>query len=132
MGITINLDGVETDRGPQYLREGTFNVKIIEANATVASTGTPQLFLRLECIDGDDKGSVATDYIAVTENTRWHVKRVFDAVRLDVPPGDFDLEPEPFLNKLCTITIRKEEFEGKDRHRVKNYAPYSKDGEYGF
>lgn len=108
MGIKMNLSGVEAWSANTVLSPGSHTVKVIDAKEGAASTGTPQIELTLEAIDGLEVGGTIRDWIAVTERSLGRVAQIMDAFRMGIPEGDFTLEASSFMGKTARIIVRSE------------------------
>lgn len=108
MGIKVNLSGVEAWSGSTVLSPGSHNVRVTEAREATAGTGTPQIELSMEAIDGAEAGGAIRDWIAVTERSLGRVRMIMEAFRIQIPDGDFELSAQSFVGKTARIVVRSE------------------------
>jgi hypothetical protein len=122
-----DLSGVPNEETPATLiAPGIYEVLVTNAEEGQASTGTPSVELDLEIMSsGDWKGRTQKDWIYITERALWRVRMVLDALQIEVPEGEFDLQPAQLVNRRCEITIDHETYEGKIKARVKRYERVS-------
>lgn len=125
MGIPINMNGVKAWEPGAVLSPGTHVVKVTEAKEEPASTGTPQIVLKMEAVAGDEIGGTISDWMTVTYNSRGRVLMIMQAFQVQVPEGDFNLEASWFVGHHAQITVRQEPSRKDPSKTFNSVAAYS-------
>lgn len=97
--IVVNRSG-----HPGPLHPGTYRARIVRAYERVASTGTPQLVVELEAIEGADQGKVVRGYIALTPASVW-VLDYFAKAAFPEVQGDLEFEPRDLPGRELKIKV---------------------------
>ena len=85
--MTITLPLQQQDH-PGYLGDGTHHVRITSARESVAKTGTEQLVIELEAVDGPNAGKIARAWLSLTQSATPFLAYFANAV---FPDSDADL-----------------------------------------
>ena len=121
--VTIDLSGIE---GRVLLPEEDYLVTIDEITE---KDGTEATFLewKFKTIDDDKK----LNDVTVTYNTSlapqslWNLRNLLEAIGVDIPDNEFDLELDEITGEEVVITIGHEKYEGRNVMKVTDF--YSTD-----
>lgn len=124
-----DLSDVSSEETPVTLvPPGTYEVLVTDAEEGRSSTGKPCIELSLEIMSsGDFRGRTLKDWVYITEAALWRVRMLLDGLQVEVPEGEFDLEPSKLINRRCEISVEHEVYDNKVKVRVRRYEPV--DGE---
>jgi hypothetical protein len=121
MTLELDLTGVEAWEGGAILPPGTYTVEVDDAKEGTSTGGHPQLELQLRAIGGDQAGGEIRDWIIVTPQSAGRVKQMLSALEVAGLDGKVRFEASDLVGKRCKIVVRTEQYDGKDRSRVKAY-----------
>lgn len=126
-GIEMDFTGVEAAKPYEVVPPGKYLAVVREAEKTVAGTGTPGFKLEFEIVGGDYAGGSFRDRIYITQQAMPFVRQKLEALGVQIPAGPFRLTEQMLVGKRATLTVREEEYEGRDGPaktlRVKAYEP---------
>lgn len=124
MPITLNLNGVEAWKGGAMLPVGTHSVRCIDAEEGRSKGGHYELHLTWEAPSGEHAGGQIQDWVQVTETTYGKVRQLLEACQVQVPAGEFSLEPKMLLGTTCSVVVReKAKPDGMLRAEIVAYNP---------
>ena len=123
MGRKMKLDftGVES-----YLRasEGVHVCKIATADEKPSQSGNDMIVVAFEVIKGDDKGARVYENYSLMDTALWKLKGLLQAIGMKAD-GKVQLDLDKLVGKICQVTVKHEEYEGKTRARVDSTNKYS-------
>ena len=96
--------------------EGTFRAKVIEKELREAKSGTPQVVITFEVVDGEHAGETIRDYAALSEKALPYTvakMRACGWTGVDVSAL------ESLGSKECQIVVATDVYNGESRMRVK-------------
>jgi hypothetical protein len=125
--VKINLDGVEAWKGGMLLPPGVHAVEITDAEEKTSSNGTPQAEFEFRAIGGDHDGGTIRDWLTLTPEAFGRVRQFLEAVRYQIPPGEFEMPTAQLKGRQCVIVVRNELYQGQERTKVKAYQPLQGD-----
>ena len=96
--------------------EGTYRAKVIEKELTEAKTGTPQVAITYEVVDGEHAGETIRDYAALSEAA---LKYTVEKMRACGWQGVDVSNLETLGSKECQIVVKSEVYNGESRLRVR-------------
>lgn len=106
MALTIPpLDGVSPAGDFTPLEPGWYNVRVENAEETVASTGTPGVKLEFSVIDGEFAGRKVFDRMWISPAALGFVVQKLQAMQYPIPAGEFDLEPIELIGRRCAVKV---------------------------
>ena len=119
--MKLDFTGVES-----YLRasEGVHVCKIATADEKTSSGGNEMIVVAYEVIKGDDKGARVYENYPLIDTALWKLKGLLQAIGMKAD-GKVQLDLDKLIGKVCQITVKHEEYEGKTRARVDSIAKYS-------
>ncbi len=134
--MKINLSEAEQETPATIITPGDYQVIVTDAEEGESSKGTPCITVTLELLDGGEfKGRTLRDWLYTTPKAIWRVGELMHALGLEVPQGDFDLNPAQLIGRQAKATVSHEVWEGKVKTRLGDYrrveeeiAPPASDG----
>ena len=124
MSIPVNFNGVEPQEGGQGgapLPDGDYIVRIDKATEIQGRTnGTPGIECTMVVLVGDHKNRLLWDTVWITPKTLGMVRHKLDVMGIPVTDGPFSIEPDHFLGRRVTATVRQETYEHQGDTRTKN------------
>jgi hypothetical protein len=115
-GISVDLTGVET--GMKAIPEGTYSVKITEAELSKSQSGNPMVKVVFEVTEGKNKGAKLFENVSLQPQALFKLKSILLAVGYDIPDGAFDLDVNDLLDLECQVEVAHEKYEGKNKARI--------------
>lgn len=126
--ISIDLTGVET--GVKAIPEGTYSVKVAEAELTESqSSGAPMLKIVFEVTEGKHKGSKLFENVSLQPQALFKLKSLLTALGYDIPEGAFDLDTADLIDLECEVEVAHEKYEGRNRARIVEFIGEESDDE---
>ena len=119
--MKINLQGVEAWKGSGLLPPGTHTVEITSAQEKTSGGGKPQVEVELRAIGGEFDGGTIRDWITITEAAFGRVRQFLEAVRYEIPDGEFEMPVTELVGRQCSIVVREEPYDGDMKSKVKAY-----------
>ena len=122
MGQKLKLDftGVESF---QRVAEGLHTVKVASAEVKQSQGGNDMIVVAFEVTKGVDKGGRVYDNFVLTDTALWKLKGFLQAIGMKAD-GKVQLDVDKLLNKVCTINVQHEEYDGKLRARVESIMKF--------
>lgn len=124
--MKISLDGVEAWKGGGVLPPGTYSVEITSAEEKTSGGGNPQVEVELRAIGGEFDGGTIRDWLTITEAAFGRIRQFLEAVKYDIPAGEFDMPVSGLVGRQCQILVREEPYDGNMKSKVKAYEPLVK------
>jgi hypothetical protein len=118
-GISVDLTGVET--GVKAIPEGTYSVKVAEAEIVESQSGNPMVKIVFEVTEGKQKGSKLFENVSLQPQALFKLKALLLALGYDIPDGAFDLDVTELLDLECEVEVAHEKYEGKNRAKIVEY-----------
>jgi hypothetical protein len=123
----VNFGNGEPPQEYLPLPPGTYECRLAEVKERLTQRGDEMWQLRFVVRSGEHAGHYIWDTLFFSEAALTRVKRLCESVGVDAS-GEMDLTPEPFIGKLCNVTVRIERGNGKGgplRNKVTflGYAP---------
>lgn len=116
MALTIPpLDGVTPSSGDfTPLPDDWYNVRVENAEETVASTGTPGFKLELAVTDGPYAGRKIFDRMWVSPAALGFVVDRLQAMGYPIPAGEFELDPIELIGRRCAVRVTTRTYQKND------------------
>lgn len=110
-----NLDGVSPAGGDfEPLEDGWYNVRVIEVEEVMASTGTPGMKVTLQVQDGPHAQRKIFDRIWVSEAGAGFLRQKLESLGMKIPSGSFSLEPASLQGRRCAVKTTQRAYTKKD------------------
>ena len=119
--MKVNLDGVEAWKGGGLLPPGTHHVEITDATEKTSTGGNPQVEVELRAVGGEYDGGTLRDWLTLTPEAMGRVRQFLEAVRYEIPAGEFDMPVTQLVGRQCQIVVREELYNGETKTKVKAY-----------
>lgn len=103
----INLDGVEAWSGAAILPPGRHRVRIDGADEG-EKNGHPVVELQMSAESGQLSGYGCRDWIHITPNTLGRVKQFLEAVKVEIPQGDFEMPTSKLPGRQVCVLLKEE------------------------
>lgn len=92
------------------LPEGNYPVTVINAEETVAKTGTPGVVLELEVQSGKHQGRKVWDRLWLTPKAKWRVRDVFGALGLDLDALGDEVSETVLIGRRAVVLVAHEQY----------------------
>jgi hypothetical protein len=104
---------------PAPIKAGVYKVKIANVNdQRLTSSGDPMWSLRLEVVDGDDKGHVIWDNLVFNKGGMGRVKMLYKQLGY-VTEGPFkELKPDDLLRGVLFCNVILREYQGQFQNAI--------------
>lgn len=117
MGINVNMDGVEAASGWEPIPDGQYTVVVSDWDDTIppSRNGDPGVKLTLKVINPPKhEGHQFFDRWYFGAKSLPFIRQRLEALRVAIPSGGFDIEPEMVIGKAAIVTMRAEPYEGRN------------------
>lgn len=124
--LTVDFSGVESGGAPR-LPEGDYIAKVKSVNKTTAeSSGATMLKWEWEITEGKHKGKVIRDNTVLTPKALWRLKKVLEALGVEVPDSALKLNLKSYVGETCGITIVDgEPYQGRIKSEIGDFIDES-------
>ena len=112
--MKLDFTGVETFNMPA---EGVHKVKIEKIEETVSQGGNDMFKVTFVVIAGASKGCKVTENYPLVDTALWKLKGLLEAIGMKAD-GRVQIDLDKMEGKTLELTVKYEEYEGKDRARV--------------
>lgn len=68
-------------------------------------------------------GGVLYYVTSLSENSLWNLRSLLDALQVDIPDEDTEIDPSDYEGLPLMVNVEKETFEGKKRPRIVDFWP---------
>lgn len=116
--VRLDLSDIET-RG-RFTEEGDYPLRVVEVTQEEGDKG-PYLNWKIECREGEAEGALVYNNTSLTPQSLWNVRAMLEAIGVDIPDSEFDLDLEELAGKDFEGTIELETYEGKKRPRLSDF-----------
>jgi hypothetical protein len=120
--ITVNFKGVEA-RGV-LLPEGEYPTEVTDCTQEDGSNA-PYLKWEFTITAGQFKGRKAWTNTSLAPQALWNLRGLLEAMGVEIPDSEYDIDLSECIGSNVNIVIGHEEYEGRDRARVNDYAAYN-------
>lgn len=112
--MKLDFTGVETFNMPA---EGVHKVKIEKIEETVSQGGNDMFKVTFVVIAGASKGCKVIENYPLVDTALWKLKGLLEAIGMKAD-GRVQIDLDKMEGKTLELTVKYEEYEGKDRARV--------------
>ena len=119
--MKLDFTGVES-----FLRasEGEHVCKVAAADVKQSQGGNDMIVVQFEVTKGDDKGARVFENYPLIDTALWKLKGLLQAIGMKAD-GKVQLDLDKLVGKVCIVSVKHEEYEGKTRARVDYVNKYS-------
>lgn len=111
------------DRSGSRVPEGTYTVRIADAELGETKAGAPRVSLYLEILSGPYAGQTVVDRLVIQENTRWRVVAFLKAIGISAKKVQMNIQFNQIIGKRMDVQVVDNEYNGSVSSQVKAYAP---------
>jgi hypothetical protein len=125
MAVTapVRIDFTNVKTGSDPVSEGRHLVALYDAKWGETKKGDPMLKVTWKCQAGDpDEGRQVFDQYPVMPTTMWKLKLLLEGLGEDAS-GEYEFDAQGLVGKIAVIEVEHEEYDGKNRARVKAVYP---------
>jgi hypothetical protein len=127
--LSLNFKGVDIS-ARQVLPEGDYVCSVAEIEQAESSAGNDMLKWTFEVAEGEEgEGSKLYVYTTLDQASLWKLGQLLDAMGMEIPDGELDLDLEEILGSMVVLTVAHETYEGKPRAKVVDFLPVDGDGD---
>lgn len=121
--MTIRVDFTGASEGFTPLEAGPYPAKVskVELSETKGNSGYHSLIFEWKII-GTNR-TIKFDYYSLSPQALWRLKQVLTALGIDVPEGEFEVEPSDIVNSEATLILKIEEYNGRENNKVELVKP---------
>lgn len=112
--MKLDFTGVETFNMPA---EGVHKVKIEKIEETVSQGGNDMFKVTFVVVAGASKGCKVIENYPLIDTALWKLKSLLEAIGMKAD-GRVQIDLDKMEGKTLELTVKYEEYEGKDRARV--------------
>ena len=119
--MKLDFTGVES-----FLRasEGEHVCRVAAADVKQSQGGNDMIVVQFEVTKGDDKGARVFENYPLIDTALWKLKGLLQAIGMKAD-GKVQLDLDKLVGKLCIVSVKHEEYEGKTRAKVDYVNKYS-------
>lgn len=119
--MKLDFTGVES-----FLRasEGEHVCRVAAADVKQSQGGNDMIVVQFEVTKGDDKGARVFENYPLIDTALWKLKGLLQAIGMKAD-GKVQLDLDKLVGKVCIVSVKHEEYEGKTRARVDYVNKYS-------
>lgn len=119
-GISIpNLADVEARID---VPDGEYLVKVEEVTQEDGDKA-PYLKWVFVIAEGKSEGGKLYNNTSLSEKALWNLKTLLEALGVEIPEEEFDIEPEELVDLELMVSVELETFEGKKRPKIVDFWP---------
>lgn len=115
--ITLDLSKVE---GRVNVKEGDHLLEVMEVTKEQGQKGD-YLNWKFRVVEGDSEGGIVYNNTSLSEQSLWNVRTLLEALGVEIPDTEFDIEPEELVGLTLMGTIELETYEGKKKPRLSDF-----------
>lgn len=112
--MKLDFTGVESF---QRASEGKHICKIATADEKTSQGGNEMIVIAFEVVKGADKTARVYENYPLIDTALWKLKGLLQAIGMRAD-GKVQLDLDKLIGKMCEVTVKHEEYEGKTRARV--------------
>lgn len=125
-GISVDFEGVSAGSG---VPDGTYTVSVEEVSVeTSDNSGEDYLSWKFKVVGGKMSGRSLYDNTSLQPQALWRLRRVLEALGIEVPDGTMDIDPDELIGLECDVEVANEDYQGKQRSRVVDIFPAGEGG----
>lgn len=119
--MKLDFTGVEN-----FLRasEGEHVCRVAAADVKQSQGGNDMIVVQFEVTKGDDKGARVFENYPLIDTALWKLKGFLQAIGMKAD-GKVQLDLDKLVGKVCIVSVKHEEYEGKTRAKVDYVNKYS-------
>lgn len=119
--FALDLSGVSETSG--LIDEGQHLAKVINVQRTKTKNGDPMFVWEFEIVSGNNKGMKRKYYNPIMDSTMWSVAETMEALGLGKAGEKIAFTRTDALNRLATVTIAHEQYNGRPTANIKFVSP---------
>ena len=119
--IKVDMTGVEAFVS---CAEGEHIGKIVDAELKDTNNGDDMIILKFEVVSGPSKGSRVKENFPLTDNARWKLKQLLDAIGMK-SDGKLVIDTDKLMDKRVIIEVALEEYNGKKYPKIQEFRKLS-------
>lgn len=123
--VTVNFKGVE---GRILLPEDQYRVKVAEVSQEDGSAAA-YLKWKFEVSEGKFEGKPLYHNSSLSEQALWSLRNLLETIGVDIPDDEMDIDLEELVGKELMVTVTHEDYEGRARPRLTDFAPLTEEEE---
>ena len=120
---SLRIPGMKDVEGKRPLvAEGEYNVEVVAVEEREGQNA-PYLAWELKVVGGKFDGAKLYHNTSLAPQALWNLRGLLEAIGVDVPDDDTDMDTDDFLGKTCGVVIEHETYEGKKQARITDIHP---------
>lgn len=120
---TLTIPGMKGVEGKRPLApEGEHLVKVVSVEAREGQNA-PYWAWEFEIVNGKHAGAKVWNNTSLAPQALWNLRGTLEALGIDIPDDDTDIELDDLVDKECIVVIFHEDYEGKKQARIQDILP---------
>lgn len=120
---SLRIPGMKDVEGKRPLvAEGEYSVEVANVEEREGQNA-PYLAWEFKVVGGKFDGAKLYHNTSLAPQALWNLRGLLEAVGVDVPDDDVDMDLEDFVGKTCGVVIEHETYEGKKQARITDIHP---------
>lgn len=115
--ISLDLSKVE---GRVNFKEGDHLLEVMEVTKE-SGAKADYLSWKMQAVEGDSEGAIVYNNTSLSEQSLWNLRTKLEALGVEIPDSEFDLDLEELVGLQLMGTIELETYEGKKRPRLADF-----------
>lgn len=120
---TLRIPGMKDVEGKRPLvAEGEYTVEVVNVEEKEGQNA-PYLAWEFKVVGGKFDGAKLYNNTSLAPQALWNLRGTLEALGVDVPDDDEDMELEEFVGKTCGVEVSHEMYDGKKMARITDIHP---------
>lgn len=121
--MVISVDFTGADSAVKPLEAGPYQAKVLDVSLSekAGPSGYHSVIIDWQVLE--PKRKVRFDRYSLSPAALWRLKQVMTTLGLDVPEGEFEIDPAELKGLEATIVLKVEEYNGRENNRVEEVKP---------
>ena len=121
--MAIRVDFTGADQAVKPLDAGPYQAKVLDVTLSekAGPSGYHSVIIDWQVLD--PKRKVRFDRYSLSPAALWRLKQVMTTLGVEVPDGEFEIDPDELKGQEATIVLKIEEFNGRENNRVEEVKP---------
>ena len=122
--MVVRVDFTGATEGYTPLEPGEYPAKVAKVELSEnpgKNSGYHSLIFDWAIIGTNRK--VRFDYYSLSPQALWRLKSVLSTLGIDVPDGEFEVDPDEIVGAEATLVLKVEEYNGKENNKVAEVLP---------
>lgn len=128
MAKPLVIDFTNVEEGGFAVPNGKYVVKVKKIEQKTSAAGAAYFNWELMILQGPHKGKKLFHITSLKAAALFNLRNTLIALGVPVPKGKLKLDLKALIGKIMGVTVVNEQYEGKDRPKIKDTFPVTKEG----